>query len=149
MLHRLKRAETLAGFLFVAFGAAALWLAQGYPYGTATRMGAGFVPVALGWCLIALGGAIALSGALAKADNAVPQSDARPLLFLLLGVAAFALLLESAGLIAAIFACVGVARLAERPYRARESAVLASGLAFAGAAIFVYGLGLPIPLVPR
>jgi len=149
VLRRLLRAETLAGLLFVAFGAAALWLAAGYPYGTATRMGPGYVPVALGWSLVALGSAIALAGARAKTDDALPKSDARPLLFLLLGVGAFALLLESAGLIAAIFACVGVARLAERPYRSVESALLASGLALAGAAIFVYGLGLPIPLVPR
>ena len=149
MLRRLKRAETLAGLLFVAFGSAALWIAAGYPYGTPTRMGAGFVPVALGWCLVALGIAIALAGAAAKTDDAVPPSDARPLLFLLLGVGAFALLLESAGLVAAIFACVGVARLAGQPYRWIESAALAAGLAAAGAAIFVYGLGLPIPLLPR
>jgi hypothetical protein len=149
VLHRLKRAETLAGLLFVAFGAAALWLAAGYAYGTPTRMGPGFVPVALGWCLVVLGVVLAVAGAVASADNALPPSDTRPLLFLLLGVGAFALLLESAGLVAAIFACVGVARLAERPYRLVESAVLAVGLAGAGAAIFVYGLGLPIPLLPR
>jgi hypothetical protein len=146
---RLIRAETLAGFLFLAFGAAALWLSADYPFGTSTRMGPGWVPTALGWSLIALGAAIAVAGFARPAGTAVPQSDARPLLFLLLGVAAFALLLEHLGLIAAIFACVGVARLAERPYRIAETALLAAGLAALGAALFVWALGLPIPLVPR
>ncbi|MBN8502433.1 MAG: tripartite tricarboxylate transporter TctB family protein, partial [Sphingomonadales bacterium] len=73
----------------------------------------------------------------------------RPLFWLLLGVAAFAFLLERAGLIAAILACVGFARLGERPYRPVETAVLAVFLAALGAGIFVYGLGLPIPLFGR
>ncbi len=149
MLERLNRAETLAGLLFAAFGAVAIWLAADYPYGTPTRMGAGFVPTGLGWGLVALGAAIALAGFFARDADAVPQSDARPLLFLLLGVAAFALLLERGGLVVAIASCVVVARLAERPYRWREVVLLAGGLATAGALIFVIGLGLPIPLVPR
>ncbi len=149
MFERLTRAETLAGLLFAAFGAVAVWLAADYPYGTPTRMGAGFVPTGLGWGLVALGAAIAVAGLIARDTDALPQSDTRPLLFLLLGVAAFALLLERGGLVAAIAACVAVARLAERPYRWREVVLLASGLASAGALIFVLGLGLPIPLVPR
>ncbi len=149
MFERLNRAETLAGLLFAAFGAAAIWFASDYPYGTPTRMGAGFVPTGLGWGLVALGLAIALAGFFARDADAVPQSDARPLLFLLLGVAAFALLLERGGLVVAIASCVAVARLAERPYRWREVAVLGGGLAAAGALVFVIGLGLPIPLVPR
>jgi hypothetical protein len=149
VFERLTRAETLAGLLFAAFGAAAIWLASDYPYGTPTRMGAGFVPIGLGWWLVGLGGAIAAAGFVPHAAQKLPQSDARPLLFLLLGVAAFAVLLERGGLVAAIAACVGVARLAEQPYRWREVALLAGGLAVAGALIFVVGLGLPIPLVPR
>jgi hypothetical protein len=149
VFERLTRAETLAGLLFAAFGAVAVWLAADYPYGTPTRMGAGFVPTGLGWGLVALGAAIAVAGLIARDTDALPQSDTRPLLFLLLGVAAFALLLERGGLVAAIAACVAVARLAERPYRWREVVLLASGLASAGALIFVLGLGLPIPLVPR
>jgi len=149
VLERLNRAETLAGLLFAAFGAVAIWLAAAYPYGTPTRMGAGFVPTGLGWGLVALGAAIALAGFFARDADAVPQSDARPLLFLLLGVAAFALLLDRGGLVVAIASCVAVARLAERPYRWREVVLLAGGLATAGALIFVIGLGLPIPLVPR
>ena len=149
MFERLNRAETLAGLLFAAFGAAAIWLASDYPYGTPTRMGAGYVPIGLGWGLVALGLAIAVAGIVARNAEAPPQSDARPLLFLLLGVAAFALLLERGGLVVAIASCVAVSRLAERPYRWREVVLLGGGLAAAGACIFVLGLGLPIPLVPR
>ena len=149
MAGRLRSIGTLAGGLFIVFGVSAVVLAWGYPAGDMRRMGPGWVPAALGWSLIALGSAIALAGFLKHIPEALPESDPRPLVFLLLGVAAFALLLERAGLIVAIFACVGLARLAGRPYRPVETLALAAFLAALGAAIFVWGLGLPIPLFGR
>ncbi|MBI3506787.1 MAG: tripartite tricarboxylate transporter TctB family protein [Proteobacteria bacterium] len=149
MGSRLLRAETLAGGLFVLCGALAVALAWDYPMGDMRRMGPGWVPSALGWALVVLGGGIGAAGFFARAGAAMPERDTRPLTWLLLGVAAFALLLEHFGLVAAIFACVGVARLAERPYRPVETLALAAFLAALGAGIFVLGLGLPIPLFGR
>jgi hypothetical protein len=146
---RLTRAGTLAGGLFVASGALALVLAWDYPAGDMRRMGPGWVPAALGFALVVLGAAIAAAGFFAREGAALPERDTRPLVCLLLGVAAFALLLEHAGLVASIFACVGVARLAGRPYRPVETFALAAFLAALGAGIFVFGLGLPIPLFGR
>jgi len=149
-LHgRLTRAETLAGGLFVLAGALTLFLAWDYPAGDMRRMGPGWVPDALGFALVALGAVIGSAGFFAREGAALPERDTRPLVCLLLGVATFALLLEPAGLVAAIFACVGVARLAEKPYRPTETFVLAAFLAALGAGIFVFGLGLPIPLFGR
>lgn len=149
MHGRLTRAETLAGGLFVLAGALTLFLAWDYPAGDMRRMGPGWVPDALGIALVALGAVIGAAGFFAREGAALPERDTRPLVCLLLGVAAFALLLEPAGLVAAIFACVGVARLAEKPYRPAETFVLAAFLAVLGAGIFVFGLGLPIPLFGR
>jgi hypothetical protein len=149
MAGRLRSTGTLAGGLFILSGALAVFLAWGYPAGDLRRMGPGWVPAALGWSLIVLGGILASAGLLKRTPEALPESDPRPLVCLLLGVAAFALLLERAGLIVAIFACVGLARLAGRPYRPVETLALAAFLAALGAAIFVWGLGLPIPLFGR
>lgn len=149
MIARLLRPGTLSGLLFTAIGIAVVALSAAYPAGDARRMGPGWVPAALGWALIVLGLGIAASGVLARAGEALPPRDLRPLLCLLAGVAAFALLLEPAGLVAAICACVGLSRLAERPYRGRETAALAAFLSALGAGVFVLGLGLPIPLFGR
>ncbi len=149
MQGRLTRAETLAGGLFVLSGVFTLVLAWDYPVGDMRRMGPGWVPDALGFALVALGAAIGGLGFFAREGAKLPERDMRPLACLLLGVAAFALLLEPAGLVAAIFACVGTARLAERPYRVAETFLLAAFLAALGAGIFVFGLGLPIPLFGR
>lgn len=146
---RLLRAGTLAGLLFAMLGAGVIVLAGAYPAGDMRRMGPGWMPEALGWALLTLGGGIALSAFLSGTGEALPERDTRPLLCLLAGVAAFAALLEPAGLLVAIFACVALARLAERPYRVGETLVLAAFLAALGAGIFVYGLGLPIPLFGR
>jgi len=146
---RLTRVGPLAGGLFALSGLIAVWIGSDYPAGEARRMGPGWVPVALGWSLVVLGAGIAVAGLASRADERLPESDLRPLACLLAGVAAFALLLEPAGLVAAILACVGIARLAETPYRPVETVALAAALAAVGAAIFVFGLGLPIPLFGR
>lgn len=149
MLARLRRTGALAGLLFAAIGFGLVALAAAYPAGQMQRMGPGWVPRALGWSLAALGLGIAVSAALARSGEDVPPRDLRPLACLLAAVAVFALLLEPAGLIAAIVACVAIARCAERPYRLPETAALAVFLAALGAVVFVLGLGLPIPLFGR
>ena len=53
--------DLLAGLLFAAFGAAALWFGQSLALGAATRMGPGYLPTILGWLLIGLGGGLWLS----------------------------------------------------------------------------------------
>ena len=62
---------------------------------------------------------------------------------------AFGLLIDGFGFLAAVAALVVLARLAGRNQSLGETAVLAVGLALLGAGIFVWGLGLPLPLLPR
>ncbi len=149
MIARLRQPGALAGLLFAALGVGVVALAADYPAGDMRRMGPGWMPEALGWTLVVLGLGIASFAVLARGAEELPKRDTRPLLCLLAGVAAFAVLLEPAGLVAAIFACVALSRLAERPYRPAETLLVAAFLSALGAGIFVYGLGLPIPLFGR
>jgi hypothetical protein len=149
LIARLRQPGTLAGLLFAILGACVVVLAGDYPAGGMRRMGPGWMPEALGWTLVVLGLGIAAGAVFARTPEELPARDMRPLLCLLAGVAAFAVLLEPAGLVAAIFACVALARLAERPYRTLETLLLGAFLSALGAGIFVYGLGLPIPLFGR
>ena len=66
---------------------------------------------------------------------------------MLAGVLAFGLLIERLGLLAAGILLVLAARAAERGFGVLETALLAVGLTLGAAALFVYGLGLPIKLL--
>jgi len=54
--------DVWAGLMLIAIGAAAIFVARNYPFGTALRMGPGFFPVVLGGLLIAFGLAVLAIG---------------------------------------------------------------------------------------
>ena len=45
----------LAGLMFLAIGAVAIWMAQDYPIGSALRMGPGYFPIVLSGIMILFG----------------------------------------------------------------------------------------------
>ena len=137
-----------AGVMFAAWGVAGLWLGRNYPIGTSLRMGPGYMPWMLCWLLIAFGAVIAIKGALTEGEK-LTRWYFRPLLLVCAGVMAFAFLIENAGLPAAIITTVIIAALGGQEFRWIEVVLLAIGIAVGAAAIFVYGLGLPMPLLPR
>ena len=61
--------DLLAGLLFVAFGAGALYYGQGYAVGSATRMGPGYLPTVLGWGLIFMGLVVAARAVVVKGGS--------------------------------------------------------------------------------
>jgi hypothetical protein len=135
-----------AGFL-IALGAIALTLAWELPVGSATSMGPGYVPRGLA-LLIVLAGALMAARALFAGYAAFPAVAMRPLLLVCAAVALFALLLRVAGLALASVAVVLCAGYAAYDARWRENALLAIGLAVFAVALFVYALGLPLPVWP-
>ena len=96
-LHR----DILAGALFVAIGALALLGARGYPVGTAMRMGPGYLPVVLGWLLIALGALVGLRAARRRDWQAVAW-DWKPLAWISVSILAFGFLMPRLGLVPAL-----------------------------------------------
>lgn len=140
--------DFLAGVVFLGVGALGLWLGGEYRMGTAARMGPGYMPRLLFWSLVALGAVIMLRGLLGEHEK-VERGRWRPLCLVTLAIIAFSLLIDPAGLLAAGAVLIGVSSLAGPEFKWHEAAALLAGLLAACAGIFVWGLGLPITLLPR
>jgi putative tricarboxylic transport membrane protein len=144
-VHRALRQDVWAGALLAAFGLVGLALLADLPLGTARRMGPGYMPLGLLALLVACGAAIALRGVLRPGPPVEPMR-LRPFLGVLAGGAAFALLIEPAGILLASAGAVTGAALADRTSRWIEVAgLMIFATAFCGL-VFVKLLGLNIPL---
>lgn len=147
----LARKDVLAGLMFVAIAMLGLWLSRNYPVGTALRMSTGYVPRLLCWVLLLLGGVIAISGIRSADAQQEREQDVRwrPLILIPAALVAFGLSIERLGIVAAGALLIGISSLASRDLRPVEIVPAAIVLIFATWAIFVWGLGLTIPVWPE
>ncbi len=138
-----------AGLMFVAWGGAFAAGATEYRMGTAERMGPGYFPFVLGILLAVLGAAVLL-GSLGKGgeQEKVERFYWKPTLLILAGILAFALLLDSAGIVVALVALIGISSLASDELKLVESIVNMVILIFGAVAIFSWGLNLQFPIWP-
>jgi hypothetical protein len=136
-----------AGLLFVAFGVVALVIVQTYAIGTTARMGPGYFPRLLAILLVGGGSIQALIGLRSKSEFAL-EWHWRPLFTLLIGVALFIVMTPWLGLVVATLVMSFVASAASRDFRWREALPVGAILGGAAAAVFVYGLGIPLPVWP-
>ena len=139
--------DIAAGLLFMAFGLAAYYIGQDYRPGTSLRMGPGYFPRILSWLLIGLGAIIAIRGMVARAEP-LTRWYLRPLILILVSLLAFRYLIDSAGLVLATIAAVGIGAAGGSEFRASEVAILVIGLAVGGTLLFSYALGLPMKVWP-
>lgn len=135
--------DLLAGLLFMAFGAAALWFGKSYAFGAATRMGPGYLPNVLGWMLLGLGVFIAVR-ALVIGGAPIPRIHLRPQIMIIAALLAFAMTIERLGLMAAAAAVVVLGSLASRELRPLEIIIIAAVTAAAAVGLFIYMLGQPM-----
>lgn len=142
----LGKQDVLAGIFMVLVGGFFLWVGSGYSLGSARNMGPGYFPVILSGGLVAAGLLIAVKGLLANGER-LRRETLRPLFAVLGSVVIFAALIDSLGFIAAAVGAVCVAAFARTDTRWRETLVYAAALAAAGAALFIYALGLPMQLI--
>jgi uncharacterized membrane protein YidH (DUF202 family) len=138
-----------SGVMFLAVGLAFVGLARDYELGTAQRMGPGYFPTALGALLAVLGLIVAIKG-LAREERGgdIARFHFGPLAVVLGAVALFALLLRPAGLVAALLVLIGVSAYASHEFRLREVVPLAAFLVVLVLAVFIWGLGLVVPVWP-
>lgn len=134
------------GVVFMAFGAAAMLLARGYPFGSTFKMGPGYFPTVLGMLLVLVGLVVALRGLL-RPGAAVGAFAWREILRVLTATLLFGALLRGAGLIVAVLVLVMIGASASRFFRWGAAAALAAGMAAFCVLVFVKALGMPIPML--
>jgi hypothetical protein len=149
----LTRKDVLAGLMFMAVAALGLWISRDYPLGTAFRMGTGYVPRLLCWILLGLGAVVLVQGLrAAQAERPIPAGGGlawRPVVFVTASLVMFGLAIERLGLVVAIVLLVGFAAVAARGLRPIETLAAALVLIVLCWAIFIFGLGLTIPVWPE
>jgi hypothetical protein len=136
-----------AGLIFIAIGGGFVLLAQQYRLGDMHRMGPAMFPTLVGALLAALGLIVALRS-FALDGAAVPRFDARPIGVSILAIVLFGIALQWLGLVAAVAVLVLVGAYAARDVRPLENLALAAALIVFSVAVFVWLLGLPLPLWP-
>ena len=138
-----------SGLMFLVIGLAFAGFAQQYALGSAQRMGPGYFPTVLGGLLAILGLVIAIRGVTREGqDSDIERFHFGPLAIILGAVALFGFLLRPAGLVAALVVLIGVSAYASHEFRMREVVPLALFLVLLVLAVFIWGLGMVIPVWP-
>jgi hypothetical protein len=135
-----------AGLMLIAIGAAAMFISRDYRFGSALRMGPGFFPVILSGVLIVFGVCIMAVG-LKSGEKIQGRLSLRALILLPLSLVLFGVLMEKAGFLPALVALVFLSAFSGREFKFVEVSLLTVLLTVASAALFIWGLGLPYPLI--
>jgi putative tricarboxylic transport membrane protein len=140
--------DLLAGLLFVAIASGALWIAWDYPTGSAVRMSSGYVPRLLCLLLAVIGIFVALRSFVIEGP-ALTAVRPRPLLLITAAVVVFAFSIQTLGLVLATALITIIGGFASPQVRIVEMIAAAAVLAVMTTAIFIWGIGLPIPIWPE
>jgi cytochrome bd-type quinol oxidase subunit 1 len=138
--------DFFAGLLYIVTGAAGMWIARDYPFGSALRMGPGYFPSVLGGMMVAFGIAVMMMGV--KNNEKIKGNwSFRALIVLPIATAVFGWMMEEAGFIPAMLVLIPFSAAAGREFKLVEITLLTIGLTVLCTAMFIYGLGLPYPLI--
>jgi hypothetical protein len=138
--------DFLAGLLLTSIGVIAFYLALDYPFGTALRMGPGYFPRVLAGVLIAFGVFVLIRGLLSN-EKVKGVWGWKALAFIVLSLIAFGWIMNAYGLIPALVVMFFVAAFGGHEFSFIEVLILAVVMSAFAVGVFVYGLGLPYPLV--
>jgi hypothetical protein len=145
----IRSRDLWAGLLMMAiavlFGATAI----SYPMGSPQRLDSGAFPVILSGLLFLLGLIMALVGIFRGGAVGIEHWTWRGLLLIVIPPILFGLFVRELGLIICLFGVALLSAFASRMARIHVALILAAILTLFCVGVFVYGLGLPIPLVGR
>ena len=139
-----------SGLMFVAIGLAFAWGATAYRFGDSSEPGPGFFPFGLGLLTALLGLVVLLKALSVERPDGDPIGAVawRPLASTVGAVALFGWVLPHFGLLVALPLLVVCAALAGDEFHWGEVLAAALVLTALSWAIFVFGLGLTIPVAP-
>jgi hypothetical protein len=136
-----------SGLMFLAFAAVTIVTASGYSMGRGGRMGPGYFPTMLGRVLAVLGAILLIRSLVIRCEH-VERIQFKPLLVLVACVILFGLMIKPLGLVVGLTVTTFIAAFAGDEVRWKEAGALSIGLTALSLVIFVYVLGLPIPVWP-
>lgn len=139
-------ADFWSGLLFLAVASAFFWIARSYDFGSPLRMGPSFFPVVLSIALAAIG-LVAFLRSFTVAGEKIGGFAVKGLLLITLGTLLFGALIERAGVIAAVTAITLVSAYASVKFTWTQGLIMAALLSAFCALVFVYGLGVPMPML--
>jgi putative tricarboxylic transport membrane protein len=134
------------GTMLIGIGATAMFIARGYRFGSALRMGPGFFPTILGGILVLFGITIMITG-LVRKEKIKERLSGRALILLPVALLLFGILMKVAGFIPALAALVFCSAAAGSEFKLREVLLLTVVLTVLSVALFIWGLGLPYDLI--
>src|SRR6185295_19334965 len=134
-LDFLARKDVWAGLLLIVIGTTAMVMARNYPFGSALRMGPGYLPMVLGGLLILFGLAI-LGAGLAGGGKIEGAWAPRALIVLPLSL----VLVDRAGFVPAMLVLIFGSATATREFRLVEVLLFSVGLTALAVAVFVWAL---------
>ena len=132
--------------MLVGLGMAAVLIARDYTFGSAVRMGPGYFPTLLGGMLVLFGIYLLVKG-LRSQEQIEGNWSLRALIVLPLSMVLFGVLMDRAGFIPALVVLIFGSALAGTEFRFVEVALLTVGLTVFSVLVFIWGLGLPYPLL--
>jgi hypothetical protein len=135
-----------AGMMFFGTGAGAMFAARHYPFGSTLRMGPGYLPIVLSAILIVFGLYIMLRG-LRKNEKIQGNWSIRALIILPLSIVVFGVMMDLAGFMPALTALIFLSAASGREFKLKEVLLLILLLSILSVAMFIWGLGLPYPLI--
>jgi putative tricarboxylic transport membrane protein len=143
--HALK--DVLAGAVFIAFGLAFAFGALDYAVGTPLNMGPGYMPLALGLVLAALGVLVIIEGLIVVSDEPLGGVPWRALVLVTAALIFFGVTVRGLGVAGALLGTSFLGSLAREATSPLEALAIAVGLTVASIVIFVIALQLRLPLV--
>jgi Tripartite tricarboxylate transporter TctB family len=148
-LTALRSKDFWAGLMLIATGGAAILLARDYAFGTTTRMGPGYFPTLLGALLILFGLYLVVAGLRDDTEEGKiePGWSPRALIVLPLSLVLFGVLMDRAGFIPALAVLIFGSAAAGTDFRPLEILLLTVALTAFSVVVFVWGIGLPYPLL--
>ena len=137
--------DFVAGLFFILIAVGALWVGWSYPTGTAVRMNAGYFPRLVSVLLAGLG-LLILFGSLRYDGPPLAPFRLRPVVMIPAAVLVFGLGIRYFGFAPAVLLIALFGSFADRQTRLGEALMISVVLTVVAIAIFIWGIGLSIPL---
>lgn len=149
MRQEKRNVDTDSGIFFTGVGLLGFVLSLQYDFGSGARMGPGFFPIVLSALLTALGVMILIGGLRRPTTPKLAAMDWKSVILVCCAVVFFGVFLMRAGLLITVPMTIFIASFVQRNMNMRRTMLIAVGLTAFTWLVFVAGLDLRIPLLPR